>query len=201
MRVLYGMESGVAAAALIMTAPLAVLIGLILFAISGRGPLVRHLRTGWCGAPLPMLKFRTMWDEAPARGTRLFEIEDVSGNVPEFKGGRDPRVRSRFAAFCRRYSLDEIPQLLHVARGEMSLVGPRPMTPEELSKYYRDCADEVLAVRPGMTGLWQVMGRNRLDYTRRKRLDLLLARRFSGRLYLRILLRSIPVVLSGKGAW
>ena len=79
-------------------------------------------------------------------------------DVPVIKGAPDPRVNSRLAAFCRRYSVDELPQLLQVASGKMRLVGPRPLTPRELEVYYgADCA-EVLSVRPGLTGLWQVMG-------------------------------------------
>ncbi len=121
--------------------------------------------------------------------------------MPGSKASRDARVNSRFAAFCRRYSLDELPQLYHVARGEMSLVGPRPITLVELEDHYGACAEEVLSLRPGLTGLWQVMGRSRLTYARRKRLDLLLVRRASASLYFRILLRSIPCVLSGRDAY
>jgi lipopolysaccharide/colanic/teichoic acid biosynthesis glycosyltransferase len=110
-------------------------------------------------------------------------------------------VNSRFAAFCRRHSLDELPQLYHVARGEMSLVGPRPLTQEELREHYGPAAAEVLSARPGLTGLWQVRGRSRLSYARRKRLDLLLVRRGCVGLYLRILWLSIPGVLSGRDAY
>jgi lipopolysaccharide/colanic/teichoic acid biosynthesis glycosyltransferase len=145
-----------------------------------------------------MLKFRTMWDDAISPESR-FAIEEVSGFVPEKSSG-DARINSRFAAFCRRHSLDELPQLFHVARGEMSLVGPRPITAEELHAYYGPDADEVLSVRPGLTGLWQIRGRSRLSYARRRRLDLLLVRRGCGILYLRILLWSIPGVLNGRDA-
>jgi lipopolysaccharide/colanic/teichoic acid biosynthesis glycosyltransferase len=93
-----------------------------------------------------------------------------------------------------------LPQLYHVVRGEMSLVGPRPVTLVELERHYSECMDEVLSIRPGMTGLWQVKGRNQLTYARRRRLDLIYVRRRSAGLYLRILLRSIPRVLSGRGA-
>jgi lipopolysaccharide/colanic/teichoic acid biosynthesis glycosyltransferase len=146
-----------------------------------------------------MLKFRTMWEPGSYPAGR-FAIESVSGLVPTSKRSADPRVKSRFAAFCRRHSLDELPQLYHVARGEMSLVGPRPITVGELGDYYGSAADEVLSVRPGLTGLWQVRGRSRLSYARRKRLDLLLVRRGSPSLYLQILLRSVPKVLTGRDA-
>jgi exopolysaccharide production protein ExoY len=148
---------------------------------------------------LPMLKFRTMWDAGIPPAGR-FAVETVSGPVPTSKCSADPRVKSRFAAFCRRHSLDELPQLYHVVRGEMSLIGPRPITPGELRDYYGSSADEVLSVRPGLTGLWQVRGRSRLSYARRKRLDLLLVRRSSANLYLHILVRSVPSILTGRDA-
>lgn len=130
-----------------------------------------------------------------------FAIENVSGPVPASKGSIDARVSSRFAAFCRRHSLDELPQLYHVIRGEMSFVGPRPITSEELNEHYGQAAYEVLSVRPGLTGLWQVMGRSKLSYAKRKRLDLLLVRRASRSLYFRILLCSVPRVLTGRDAY
>jgi exopolysaccharide production protein ExoY len=193
-------ERMVAILALIVLAPLAVIIAVTILVLSGRNPLIRHHRIGWRGRRLPMLKFRTMWDESRGGVTKLFRIEYVSGPVPASKHSMDSRVKSRFAAFCRRHSLDEIPQLIHVAKGEMSLVGPRPITLEELQSHYGNSAEEVLSVRPGLTGLWQVKGRSRLSYARRRRLDLLLVRRASVGLYFRILLLSIPGILSGRDA-
>ena len=147
-----------------------------------------------------MLKFRTMWsrDAAPRP---IFTIEDVCDYVPEAKNLGDPRVTSRFAAWCRRYSLDELPQLYHVMRGEMSIVGPRPITHTELETHYGSSVREVLSLRPGLVGLWQVMGRNDLTYARRRRLDLLLVRRASAALYFRILVRAVSRVLCGHGAY
>jgi lipopolysaccharide/colanic/teichoic acid biosynthesis glycosyltransferase len=184
--------------AMVALAPFGLVIAITILALSGRNPLIRHNRVGWRGQPLPMLKFRTMWDDCGVAG---LAIENVSGPVPASKLFGDDRVNSGFAAFCRRHSLDELPQLYHVARGEMSLVGPRPITREELLAHYGSAADEVLSVRPGMTGLWQVMGRSRLSYATRRRLDLLLVRRASMGLYLRILLRSVAGVLSGGDAY
>ena len=197
--VLHGAERVVAFIALVLMAPVALGISVAIFALSRQSPLVCHKRVGWQGAPLFMLKFRTMWTASEPVG-RFFTIEKVSGVVPASKGMRDSRVTSRFAAFCRRYSLDELPQLYHVVRGEMSLVGPRPITMAELRKHYRDCADEVVSQRPGLTGLWQIMGRNHLTYAERRDLDLELVRRSSAGLYLRILLRSIPTIIRGSGA-
>ena len=194
------MERVAAGLALLLLAPFGAVVAIMIYCLSRSTPLVRHTRVGWRGAPLPMLKFRTMWSSGEASG-RLLAIENVSGEIPFTKGAGDTRVGSRFAAFCRRHSIDELPQLFHVMRGEMSLVGPRPITRAELEQYYRDCADEVVSVRPGISGLWQIMGCNDLTYAERKQLDLLLVREASVSLYLSILVRSIPKVLSGSGSY
>jgi len=155
---------------------------------------------GLNGEPFRILKLRTMWDSRPQGSTRWIEyLEDT--NVPTIKGVPDPRVTSRLAAFCRRYSVDELPQLLQVVTGRMSLVGPRPLTLAELDTYYGTDCSELLSVRPGLTGLWQVMGRNRLTYPQRRRLDLFFVRKGGFGLYLRILLRTPARVLSGRDAW
>jgi lipopolysaccharide/colanic/teichoic acid biosynthesis glycosyltransferase len=197
---LRGLEQLIAALALVILSPVWLAVALTTLALSRRNPLIRHQRVGWQGRPLAMLKFRTMWDDSND-SPRRYAIEVVSGPVPAEKTGADTRINSHFAAFCRRHSLDELPQLYHVARGEMSLVGPRPITREELREHYGPTAEEVLTARPGLTGLWQVRGRSSLSYARRKRLDLLLVRRGSTGLYLWILLRSIPGVLSGRDAY
>lgn len=178
---------------------------------SGRTPLIAHRRVGWQGSPLWVLKLRTMWpvtspvtsddaSGAPPRRSRWIEyIDDDLG--PHLKHPGDPRVTSPFARFCRRHSIDELPQLWHVIRGQMSLVGPRPMTEDELRRYYGPAAQEILQVRPGLAGLWQISGRNRLTYAERRDLDLKLVRGRSARLYLETLLRTVPEVLSGSGSW
>jgi lipopolysaccharide/colanic/teichoic acid biosynthesis glycosyltransferase len=117
---------------------------------------------------------------------------------PATKGAR---VTSRFAAFCRRYSLDELPQLWHVVRGDMALVGPRPLTRQELDTYYGPDAARVVLARPGLTGLWQIRGRSRLTYSQRRRLDVFLVEKWSISLYCRILFLTLPRVLGGKDAW
>jgi lipopolysaccharide/colanic/teichoic acid biosynthesis glycosyltransferase len=170
---------------------LAVMAGVIAL-LSGEAPLVAHRRLGRHGAAFWMLKFRTMWPGT--RGKCCWLIEWLSKEtVPEIKTGNDPRVTSR--------SLDELPQIWHVARGEMSLVGPRPMTPAEWDKHYGGSSVEVLRVKPGLTGLWQIRGRNRLTYRQRRRFDLFLARHYCLWLYMRILGRTIPQVLAGRDAW
>lgn len=131
-----------------------------------------------------------MWgdclNEEPLEGTKPFA---------------DPRVTSRFARLCRRHSIDELPQLVHVISGKMALVGPRPLTRRELDRYYGEDAAEMVCARPGMTGLWQVMGRSRLTYRQRRRLDLFLVRHPSVGLELWVLLRTIPNVITGRNAW
>jgi undecaprenyl-phosphate galactose phosphotransferase len=141
-----------------------------------------------------------MWASGNGRPSARL-IEYISERACPVKVAADPRVTSRFARLLRCYSIDELPQLIHIARGEMSLVGPRPITAAELDEYYGVHAAEVLTARPGLTGLWQIMGRNRLSYRQRLRLDLFLVRRCCVRLYLRVLWRTIPRVFSGKDAW
>jgi len=193
-----------AASLLILLAifPLMVLAAIAIFVLSRQSPLVAHLRVGQFGIPFWTLKLRTMWPSGspPMRRVRFIEyIVDESGM--ESKRAGDPRVTSRFARFCRRFSIDELPQLLNVVRGEMCLVAPRPLTEGELKMHYQLDAMEVLLEKPGITGLWQVMGRSRLTYGQRRRLDLFLVRNRSLRLYFTILLRTMPVVLRGSDGW
>ena len=173
--------------------------------LSGRSPLIAHRRLGLNGEPFWTIKLRTMWetgDDPPrARKTPGWIEYLTDTDVPTIKGAPDPRVTSRLAAFCRRYSVDELPQLLQVVTGRLSLVGPRPLTSQELDVYYGADRTEVLSVRPGLTGLWQVMGRNRLTYPQRLRLDLFFVRKRGLGLYLRILLRTPRRVFSGRDAW
>jgi exopolysaccharide production protein ExoY len=199
LRLIYCVEPLAAATALVLLSPLIVTLAIVTAILSRRSPLIIHNRVGWRGAPLPMLKFRTMWTDDESPGA-LVLVEDVSGCVPVAKDDADPRVTSRFAAFCRRYSLDELPQLIHVVKGEMSLVGPRPITLIELETHYGDAAAEVVSLRPGLTGLWQVTGRNELTYEERKQLDLRLVREASPAMYLGILFKSVPRVVRGSGA-
>jgi exopolysaccharide production protein ExoY len=176
-------------------------VAAVVAVLSGRSPLVAIARAGRRGKCIWLIKLRTMWggDDTASAGGSLVERID-SARVPEFKAESDPRVTSSFASFCRRYSIDEAPQLWHVVRGEMALVGPRPLTYEELDTYYGYDADEVLSIKPGLTGLWQVRGRNSLTYRERLELDLYLVRCWSPRLYLSILAATIPAVFSGRNA-
>jgi lipopolysaccharide/colanic/teichoic acid biosynthesis glycosyltransferase len=199
LRAIYRIEPWLATAALVAVAPMLLVIAAIVAMLARRTPLVRHRRVGWRGAELPVLKLRTMW-EPNQKWAYLFAIEDVSNTIPTTKNGEDDRVTSRLAAWCRKHSIDELPQLYHIVRGEMSFVGPRPITRGELEEHYGDSIETVLSLRPGLTGLWQMMGRSRLTYAERRRLDLILARGASPGLYFRILISSVPKVLWGHDA-
>lgn len=192
-----------ACALLLGLALLPVLAGaaVLVAVLSGDSPFVAVARAGQRGRRIWLLKLRTMWSREAGvrRGTRLIQRIENS-RVPENKTDCDPRVTSTFAALCRRYSIDELPQLWHVVRGEMSLVGPRPLTYDELETYYGYEAGEVLSVKPGLTGLWQVRGRNSLTYPQRLALDLHLVRHWSLTLYLSVLAATIPAVFSGRNA-
>lgn len=186
-------ERAAAAAALAILAPALLATAAVVWILSGRFPLVAHRRVGRGGRPFWMWKLRTMWN------TPSFWRDEVP---PPPKTGNDPRVRGGFARFLRRHSIDELPQLVHVVTGRMALVGPRPLTAMELDAHYRQGARvEVLRVRPGLTGLWQVLGRSRLGYAQRRRLDVFLVRHRRLRLWLWILRRTIPQVISGRNAW
>jgi lipopolysaccharide/colanic/teichoic acid biosynthesis glycosyltransferase len=182
--------------------PVIAMSALAVAGLSERSPFVAHLRVGRNGKPFWTWKIRTMWEGTKANPGRPRWVEYImSDPLEDDKVRLDPRVTSRFAAFCRRHSIDELPQLWHVLRGEMSLVGPRPLTRSELDKYYRDDVSELLSVKPGLTGLWQVYGRSAIKFPERARLDLKLVRTLKPKLYVKVLLRTIPAVIRGNGAW
>ncbi|MEO0795346.1 MAG: sugar transferase [Verrucomicrobiota bacterium] len=167
--------------------------------LTSRGPVFfRQQRTGWRGRPFAMWKFRTMQCGAEAQRDALEEANEHAG--PVFKMKNDPRV-TRFGRWLRRYSLDELPQLWNVIRGEMSLVGPRPLPVDETQKFSAFRDRRRLSVLPGLTGLWQVSGRSEIsDFAEWVRLDLEYIDRWSLWLDIRILCRTLPAVLSGEGA-
>jgi exopolysaccharide biosynthesis polyprenyl glycosylphosphotransferase len=166
--------------------------------VGSPGPvLFRQVRVGKNGREFVMYKFRTMHTDAEARLAELRHLNQVDGAL--FKLRDDPRV-TRAGRFLRKFSLDELPQLLNVLTGTMSLVGPRPPLPAEVAVY----ADDVhrrLAVRPGMTGLWQVSGRSDLPWEEAVRLDLRYVENWSLTLDLVILLRTLSAVTRGAGAY
>jgi lipopolysaccharide/colanic/teichoic acid biosynthesis glycosyltransferase len=193
-----------AGALLLALCPALTIAALLIVVLSRRSPLITHQRVGWGGRPIRVLKFRTMWNRNSKEFNFTALVEHVTGEIScpvQTKTQSDPRVTSRFAALCRRYSIDELPQLWHVVRGEMALVGPRPLTTAELELHYGSAGRELLRMKPGLTGLWQINGRSRLTYRQRRRLDLFMVRKWSASLYLHILLGTVPTVLTGKDAW
>ncbi len=187
---------------LLALAPFLVTVAIITVLLSRRSPLIAHRRLGVGGRPFWVLKFRTMW-QPDARGTgSLVLVEQiVDEKGPRQKSANDARISSRFARFCRRHSIDEMPQLVHVVRGEMSLVGPRPITASEWAMHYHPHAADVLEVKPGLSGLWQIKGRGRLSYAQRRDLDLALVRNRSLKLYFQILLWTVPEIWTGRNTW
>jgi len=198
---LYALEPIAAAVSLICLAPFLAILAAAMRILSGASPLVAHRRVGRYGKALWVYKLRTMWSTENTSRAHTHFIERIPDEKPDLKNGPDPRVTSRFAAFLRRHSIDELPQLALVVAGRMSLVGPRPITQFELDEYYSLDSAEVLSLRPGLTGLWQVRGRSRLSYRQRKRFDLFLVRRLTARLYFKIVLLTIPDLLFAQDAW
>jgi lipopolysaccharide/colanic/teichoic acid biosynthesis glycosyltransferase len=183
---------------LVLVFPLMCVTALVVLRTS-RGPLLfRQPRIGRGGQPFNCLKFRTMVENADCA------IERVLNNSPEAKAEWlavqkikcDPRV-TPVGAFMRRYCLDELPQLFNVLNGEMSIVGPRPIVADEIGRFGPNFADYCL-VKPGITGLWQVSGRHQLSYEQRVALDAEYARSKCLSLDLRILWRTVPIVLFGE---
>jgi exopolysaccharide production protein ExoY len=196
------LERAAGFALLVLSAPIIAVAALVVAALSRRPAFVAHLRVGQNDKPLWMMKLRTMWDanDGAARepGWTEYIVAEPSS---ETKSPLDARVTSRFAAFCRRHSIDELPQLWHVFRGEMSLVGPRPLTRSELIRHYGGNAAELLSVKPGLTGAWQVNGRSRVKFPERAAMDLEMVRTLTPRRYVGLLLRTCSALVSGDGAW
>ena len=185
-------------AVLALGSPVFLLLGLLV-KLTSRGPvfyvqqrLGRHHRSFGC------IKFRTMRkDSERALQTLLLSSPELQSEFSkDFKLKNDPRI-TKLGKFLRRSSLDELPQFINVLRGEMSIVGPRPIVNAEINRYGHHM-NEVLAVRPGMTGLWQVSGRNNLSYRQRVKLDVRYARTRNFSMDLKIVLQTIMVVLNPR---
>ncbi|GIX54111.1 hypothetical protein CQA4T8M7_33670 [Sphaerotilus natans] len=185
---------------LLLFAPLMAVIALLVWRRDGAPVLFGHYRIGQHGRPFRCLKFRSMYLDSEAMLRELLERDPAARAEWErdHKLSDDPRI-TPIGHFLRRTSLDELPQLFNVLRGEMSLVGPRPITLAELPRYGQ-VRWHYLSVRPGMTGLWQVSGRNDTTYDERVELDREFVEQHSLRLRLSILLRTLRVVIRGSGA-
>jgi exopolysaccharide biosynthesis polyprenyl glycosylphosphotransferase len=182
---------------LIVLSPFLLLISLTVF-VSSRGPVFyKSRRPGIGGEPFSCLKFRTMRSDAEQVQDDLESLNEATG--PLFKIREDPRLTA-IGRFLRRYSLDELPQLLNVLAGQMSLVGPRPLPQRDFDQL-EEWHKKRYLVLPGITGLWQVSGRSELDFDDLVRLDFLYLERWSIGLDLAILLKTVPAVLSRRGAF
>jgi exopolysaccharide biosynthesis polyprenyl glycosylphosphotransferase len=182
----------------LLFAALPMLVIASIIKLSSPGPvLFRQKRVGKDGRIFVCFKFRSMYKDAEARLDEIRHLNEADG--PIFKMKEDPRL-TPFGKFLRRTSLDELPQLFNILKGDMSWVGPRPPTPDEV-KSYSDWQLQRLAVTSGLTGLWQVSGRSNLSFDEMVKLDLYYAENWSLVLDLTIMLRTIPAVLKRSGAY
>ena len=188
-------DSAVAAAALLLLLPVMAALTLAIAVGSPGAPLFRQRRVGRFGRQFRMWKFRTMVLDAELLRA---ELAAQSTEREWLHVDHDPRV-TRVGRVLRRTSLDELPQLLNVLSGDMSIVGPRPLPPVENDRLPAWSAPR-LEVRPGLTGLWQVRGRTQLDFQSMLRLDCEYVRRLSWRTDMKILALTVPAVLTGRGA-
>jgi len=186
---------------IVLLAPL-LIICFVVTVLSSPGPaLFRHKRVGYNGKHFDCLKFRTMVTDAPERLHRLLDTDPVA--AAEWAASRklryDPRITA-IGSLLRKSSLDELPQLFNVLKGDMSIVGPRPITDEELERY-ESCVGAYLACRPGITGLWQVSGRSSVTYGKRVACDTFYARNWSMALDIKIMIVTIPSLLASDSAF
>jgi exopolysaccharide biosynthesis polyprenyl glycosylphosphotransferase len=186
-----------AAVILVIFGPLVMLPVAILIKLTSPGPvLFKQTRCGLNGRVFTMYKFRSMVDNAEQLRVELEAFNEMDG--PVFKSSRDPRITT-VGKIIRRRSIDELPQLFNVLQGHMSLVGPRPPLPQEVARYAR-WQRRRLSMKPGMTCLWQISGRNEVSFEDWMKLDLTYIDNWSLLLDLKILLKTVPVVLLGRGA-
>ncbi len=184
-------------AALIVFSPVLLCIAAMI-RVSSPGPvLFRQTRCGLGGRRFMLYKFRSMINNAEQMRAELHQLNELDG--PVFKMSDDPRITT-VGRWLRRFSLDELPQLWNILRGDMSFVGPRPAVPEEVEQY-EDWQRRRLRMRPGLTCTWVLEGRNHVDFNRWMQLDLTYIDNWSLWLDFKIFLRTIPIVLSGRGAY
>ena len=182
---------------LVIAGPLIMLPTAILIRLTSPGPvLFRQKRCGLNGRQFVMYKFRSMVNNAEQLRVEVEGLNEMDG--PVFKSSRDPRITT-IGKIIRRFSFDELPQVFNVLRGDMSLVGPRPPLPDEVARYER-WQRRRLSMKPGMTCLWQISGRNEVSFEDWMKLDLTYIDNWSLLLDLKILLKTVPVVLLGRGA-
>ncbi len=190
------MDVAVAGAALVLLSPVIALAALGIACVSPSSPFFSQERVGEGGRRFRLYKLRTMVDGAHLIHDNLHALSEVDG--PVFKIRNDPRLHP-LGKFLRRTSIDELPNLVNVLRGDMSIVGPRPPLPREVA-HYDDFALRRLSVKPGVTCLWQVSGRSNLSFDEWMRLDNQYIDTWSPWIDLQILVKTVPAVLRGEGA-
>jgi exopolysaccharide production protein ExoY len=195
------MDIAIVLCALLFLMPLLAIIAIAIFAQDGGPVLFAHRRIGRHGRPFYCLKFRSMAIGAEARLASLLAGDPIARAewARDHKLRHDPRV-TPLGAFLRRSSLDELPQLFNVLCGEMSVVGPRPIVEAEICRYGRRFR-HYCAVRPGITGLWQVSGRTDVDYRARVAMDCLYVKSKSPWLYVWIIVATVPAVVMRRGSY
>lgn len=194
-------DVGISVLALAFLGPLLLLVAVLVVATNPGPVFFAHRRIGYKGQSFPCFKFRTMVVDAEQQLEELLAICPLAQAewALDHKLRNDPRI-TRIGAFLRRSSIDELPQLFNVLRGEMSIVGPRPIVVAEIVRYGRHFAD-YCRTRPGITGLWQINGRNDVSYRRRVALDATYARTRSVAGDVRIIALTFPAVLAARGSY
>ena len=191
------LDVAIAGLSLLVLLPFLPLVVLLIKATSPGPILFRQIRCGLNGRRFTLYKFRSMVADAEAKQAEVGHLNELNG--PVFKAANDPRLTT-IGRWLRKTSIDELPQLVNVLKGEMSLVGPRPPIPSEVTRY-EAWQRRRLSMRPGITGYWQVNGRNGIrDFDKWMRLDLEYIDRWSLALDTKILLKTVPTVLFGIGA-
>lgn len=188
---------------IIITLPITIPIAIAIKLTDGGSVFYKHTRIGYKGKKFEVIKFRSMYMDADKRLKDILENDSKAREEWEktFKLKNDPRV-TPIGKFLRKTSLDELPQFLNVLKGDMSVVGPRPVVEEELKKYYKENAEVYMSVKPGITGYWQVEGRSDIeDYQERVKMDVWYVKNMNFWLDLKIILKTIWVMIKGKGAY
>jgi len=188
--------------AILITLPITIPIAILIKLTDGGNIIYGHERIGKGGKKITVLKFRSMYMDAEKKLKEILENDPKAKEEWEktFKLKNDPRI-TPIGKFLRKTSLDELPQFINVLKGDMSVVGPRPVVEEELIKYYKEKADLYKSVKPGVTGYWQVEGRSDTDYNERIKMDEYYIKNQSFLLDLKIILKTIKVMITGKGAY
>lgn len=188
--------------ALLFLAPFFLTVALLIRSTSRGKAIYSHERIGRCGKKFRCFKFRTMYQDADERLNKILQEDSALRNEWHLtrKLKNDPRITA-MGKFLRKTSLDELPQFWNVLRGDLSVVGPRPVLEEEILKYYGVKAPKILSVRPGITGIWQVSGRNDTSYAKRVELDEQYVERQSFFLDMKLIIKTVPCMVSRKGAY